>query len=139
MPQENGKEPDIQALIAAFEQSWLHARHKESERLWFTNIYAVIVAWVLAYISSTNFDAVNYFYLSVFLLIFSVLGIFFSIKIDAGYRNHMNNIERLIKKLGIGDYMKLLYSSGIWNYIRVSYIFLCFYIIMSIIWLTILI
>ena len=39
-----------QHLEKVYEQYWLHARHQENQRLWFTNIYAVIVAGLLAYI-----------------------------------------------------------------------------------------
>ena len=35
-------------LRTVFEQHWLHARHVENERLWFTNIYALVVGGLLA-------------------------------------------------------------------------------------------
>lgn len=36
-------------LKSVYEQNWLHARHVENERLWFTNIYVIAVAGLLAY------------------------------------------------------------------------------------------
>ncbi len=36
-------------LQSVYEQHWLHARHVENERLWFTNIYMVAVGGLLAY------------------------------------------------------------------------------------------
>lgn len=36
-------------LRTVFEQHWLHARHVENERLWFTNIYALVVGGLLAF------------------------------------------------------------------------------------------
>ena len=36
-------------LKSIYEQHWLHARHVENERLWFTNIYMIIVGALLAY------------------------------------------------------------------------------------------
>lgn len=54
-----------------YEQYWLHARHQEVQRLWFTNIYAMIVAGAFAY-----FGAVKGFStpLLVFLTLLSILG-----------------------------------------------------------------
>ncbi len=36
-------------LRSVYEQNWLHARHVENERLWFTNIYLVAIGVLLAY------------------------------------------------------------------------------------------
>jgi len=36
-------------LRTVFKQHWLHARHVENERLWFTNIYALVVGGLLAF------------------------------------------------------------------------------------------
>ena len=41
---------DDENLRKIYEQYWLHARHQETQRLWFTNIYAVIAAGVFAYL-----------------------------------------------------------------------------------------
>lgn len=35
-------------LKKMYEQYWLHSRHQEIQRLWFTNIYAVIFTGVLS-------------------------------------------------------------------------------------------
>jgi len=41
-------------LRRVYEQNWLHARHVENERLWFTNIYAVVMAGSLVLMSETG-------------------------------------------------------------------------------------
>ena len=35
-----------------YEQHWVHARHVENERLWFTNIFVVIMGALLAILGS---------------------------------------------------------------------------------------
>lgn len=59
-------------LRRVYEQNWLHARHVENERLWFTNIYAVVMAGSLALMSETGLI----WPLVSFLLILSFLGFF---------------------------------------------------------------
>ncbi len=55
-----------------YEQYWLHARHQENQRLWFTNIYAMIVTGVFTYFSAKRFDVI----ILMFLLLLSLLGYF---------------------------------------------------------------
>lgn len=57
-------------LRCVYEQNWLHARHVENERLWFTNIYAVVMAGSLALMS----EAGLIWPLATFLFILSLLG-----------------------------------------------------------------
>jgi len=62
---------DDENLRRIYEQYWLHARHQEVQRLWFTNIYSMIVAGTFAY-----FGAIKGFSTSllVFLILLSILG-----------------------------------------------------------------
>jgi hypothetical protein len=62
-------------LKGIYEQYWLHARHQETQRLWFTNVFAVIVAGVFAYMGKSNDDTYDV-YLLLFLTILSILGYF---------------------------------------------------------------
>ena len=39
-----------QSLTEAMNQNWLHVRHLENERLWFTNVYAVVVAGAITFL-----------------------------------------------------------------------------------------
>ena len=43
-------EQNDNSLKEIYEQYWLHARHVADERLWFTNIYILIVVGVLAFL-----------------------------------------------------------------------------------------
>ncbi len=42
-----------------YEQYWLHARHVENERLWFTNIYAALVAGVFVILGRLDLSSHN--------------------------------------------------------------------------------
>lgn len=46
------KNDDDEFLISILEQNWLHLRHVENQRMWFTNIYVIIVAGSLTFIGS---------------------------------------------------------------------------------------
>ena len=62
-------------LRVVYEQYWGHARHVANERLWFTNIYAVIVGGAFAFMATSQ-SSVVHLYLSGFLLILSLTGLF---------------------------------------------------------------
>ena len=44
-PEKNDKN-----LKTIYEQYWLHARHVADERLWFTNIYILVVVGILIFL-----------------------------------------------------------------------------------------
>ena len=63
-------------LRSVYEQNWLHARHVENERLWFTNIYLVAVGVLLAYTFGRNANCFWPWPILVPVFIFSMLGFF---------------------------------------------------------------
>lgn len=58
-------------LRKIYEHYWLHARHQETQRLGFTNIYVVIVVGVFAYLDYIDIIKVS---LLIFLTILSLFG-----------------------------------------------------------------
>lgn len=54
-------------LRKVYEQYWLHARHQEIQKLWFTNVYAIIVAGTFTY-----FGVIKEFKFSIPLLVFLI-------------------------------------------------------------------
>jgi hypothetical protein len=60
-------------LEKVYEQYWLHARHQEIQRLWFTNIYAMIVAGVFAYLGLIE-EHLTKILILIFLTILSLFG-----------------------------------------------------------------
>jgi len=61
-------------LRKVYEQYWLHARHQESQRLWFTNIYVVLVAGVFAYFGIIEEHYAIKILMLIFLMILSLFG-----------------------------------------------------------------
>lgn len=57
-----------------YEQYWLHARHVQNERLWFTNIYAIIVAGSFAIMGLTEISTAIKLAIVSFLFILSIIG-----------------------------------------------------------------
>ena len=128
-------EPSEKSLIEALNQNWQHARHQENERLWFTNIYALLVAGVLVFLGQFGFD--KHYYLVLFLLIFSIFGLIVTLKTSYEFSNHMNAIKKIIEKLHLSDYMAYptVYRGTILGkIIRVRCAFIGFYLIMIFIW-----
>lgn len=77
-------------LETIFTEHWNHARHCENERLWFTNIYAAIVAAILVFMGEADFGPI--LALTLFGLILSVLGFMVVITLSLGYAHHETDI-----------------------------------------------
>ncbi len=75
MSKRECRDPYYENLQTVYEQYWLHARHVANERLWFTNVYVLIVASTLAFMATSQGSMIN-LWLLVFLLIFSTIGFF---------------------------------------------------------------
>lgn len=144
-------EPEKDALLKALAENWLHARHAESERLWFTNIYALIVAGVLGFAGRQllGFETLGRFLpFAMFLLALSLLGFLLVRKLNAEFVNHVDAIKRIcqLPKIGLirekpgaepDEYMALpLGMIRKCERIRpgVSDVFRWFYIIMLVVW-----
>ncbi|MBA7494327.1 hypothetical protein ES702_04902 [subsurface metagenome] len=61
-------------LKSVYEQNWLHARHVENERLWFTNIYVIAVGGLLAYTFGRSGSAFWPWPILILVFIFSMAG-----------------------------------------------------------------
>lgn len=116
-------------LLEALRQNWLHVRHLETERWWFTNIYAVIVAGTLAL--PVQRDIKGFSHLISFLLVLSILGLLVVLKTSQEFTNHMKKIQEIIKDLNLDNYLALPIAykedKSAWKIIRVRYAFTGFY------------
>jgi len=124
-------------LLTILEQNWLHARHIENERLWFTNIYAIIVAGMIGILSINGFvnSSLMMTLLSIFLIYLSLLGIIATYKLSAEFHNHMNKIELIVERLKIKDYMGLPLDraeGGRWKFLRFTIAIYLLYILVII-------
>jgi len=81
-------------LRRVYEQNWLHARHIENERLWFTNIYAVVMAASLALMSEKGLI----WPLATFLLILSLLGFFMCYALRGPFIQHSRMSEIILRR-----------------------------------------
>lgn len=138
MKRTNDKDqPSENSVLEAMQQNWLHARHLENQRLTFTNLYAAIVAAVLAFMGQNGIER-NVF-LIWFLLVFSVFGLMVVLKTNHEYGHHMQAVRKSAEILRLGDEsgFPTAYRKGksVWKIIRVRYAFLGFYILTSFMWI----
>lgn len=128
-----------EGALTALEQNWLHARHVEDERLWFTNIYAVVVAGASFVFRENGFGGNSY--LLYFLVVFSILGLVVTVKTSYEFSNHLEAIKRTVKDFGLENYMGIpgaYKGKTTAKILRVRYAFALFYVIMTAIWIAIL-
>ena len=119
-------------------ENWLHARHVESERMWFTNIFAAITVGTVAYLSKVGLQVPPL----LVLLIFSLFCFLVTIKLNASFAGHMKAIESIFEdgKIALGDqnewrkYMGMPLREGIiWKILRVSILTVSLYLLAIII------
>jgi len=87
-------------LKSIYEQHWLHARHVENERLWFTNIFALIVAGLLAFLGTVDRQLLSLFaiYAGGFILILSMLGYFLCLSWRAAFVEHTTLVREMAEQ-----------------------------------------
>lgn len=81
-------------LRTIYEQYWLHARHVENERLWFTNIYAVVWAGSLAFMYEFGIQI----QLIVFLFTLSLLGLLMCHALRVPFIQHSRLTEIILRE-----------------------------------------
>jgi hypothetical protein len=113
MSESNGEDTHLsgELIKSIFEQQWLQLRHVESERLWFTNIYAAIMAGVLAFISKGGEETPFEFYmpLLLFLVLLSVIGIVVVIRLGLAFYQHAAYVLVIAEAFGVGKYVESLW------------------------------
>jgi len=93
-----------------YEQHWLHARHVENERLWFTNIFVIVTGGLLALIgyilaSGAGEDQPLSWLLPAFLygtpslvLVLSIIGYFLCISWRAPFVEHTALLTKMLQE-----------------------------------------
>lgn len=111
-----GNSPNREALLIALEQNWLQARHVENELLWFTSIYAAIIAGSLSFIISGDTPLYDVsVLLPLFFILLSTIGTIFSVKLGLEFHQHTIFAKEIAKnkKVELEKYMgKPLRSYG---------------------------
>ena len=93
-------------------ENYLHARHIETERMWFANIYAVIIAAMAAYVAQQGIDSSSIATLKIIvtvLLLISLIWFGITLKLNLAFKNHMDAIKSIFekKKIPLGKDWKL--------------------------------
>jgi len=81
-----------------FNQSWLHIRHAENHRLWFTNMYFLVVAGVLTYFSTQtpNSAILMFRILMGFLFLLALMGLAICFKLTKVHNAYIEALERVL-------------------------------------------
>lgn len=116
---------DLQKKLTAFSENWSHARHVENERLTFTQIYAGIVAGVLAL--RTAFHIQNEQIVLMVLLLIGSLGFLLTVKLTYEFKNHISKIQEMLVDDTLKKYVTLQLSGGIFTFIKVRILIQVFY------------
>lgn len=124
-------------LKSVYEQHWLHARHVENERLWFTNIFALIVAGLLAFLGTVeDEELLSLFavYAGCFIFILSILGYFLCLTWRAPFVEHTTLANKMLKDSLLKRYAP--YATEAFRKIKLGWItahelFLYFYALMA--------
>lgn len=118
------------------EQNWNHIRHLETTRLWTTNTYAFILAGVLAFASGS--DKVLRVFLLFTLLIIGVLGFLMNLRIKGDVEDYLDKIRAAVGRVGLEPYMGLGLEHGWIRKIAIPWMFLSFYLAMTVLFLLLL-
>lgn len=128
--QEKARE---ELLKSIYEQHWLHARHIENERLWFTNIFALIVAGLLAFLGK-ELSSLFAIYAGCFIFILSMLGYALCITWRAPFVEHVTLAYKMLEDALLKRYAP--YTAEAFKIIKIGWItahelFLYFYALMA--------
>lgn len=95
----------VDFLIKIFEQNFVHARHVETERMSFTNLFALTVAGVLSLIVNSQKEITNFIPVIMFLILFSIIGSFFILKLNLEFHNNKSHVIKIAKKFDFTEYL----------------------------------
>ncbi len=117
--------PSEDVLIEVLKENWEHIRHLENERLWFTNIYAAIVAGVFGFTSQAGIGGDVFRALLIFLIFLSIIGIAIAVKLSYEYHKTMEKMEKIALVLNIDkEYIfapvARLKEGRLWRYCRTA-------------------
>ena len=90
----------ISELETIYTEYWNHTRQCINERLWFTNIYAVVLAAILVYMgeigSREDIGFGSIFLLASFGVILSIVGYLVVIAVSLGYDHYIGDITMIL-------------------------------------------
>ena len=113
---------------AIYEQHWLHMRHVENQRLWFTNIFAILCGGSLIVMRGGLFDEANWPIIG-FLMVLSLIGLFFCLRIQSVFNAHNSVAELILKRYGLEHYLAKYPKTVARKYFRLSLLFPTFFLL----------
>ena len=131
----------VDFLKTIYEQHWLHARHLEAERHWFTTVSVAIVAGLLALLAGIGtagaLSPLDHFFLAagIFILLISIVGYSLCLTWRAGFVAHTTLAKEILQDIGLKDYDA--YGPGFerikiaWGWFTAHNLYLFFYSVLA--------
>lgn len=129
------------SLRMVYEQNWLHFRHVENERLWFTNIFALMVAITFAFVAESGLRH-EIWPLFLVLVVVSLLGLQITTKLSWAAFDLSTRIDAIVAEFDIGSFVsapagRSSHKSGLSGRIKrsagflftVAFAFIIFYLV----------
>lgn len=114
-------------------------RYIRNERLWFTNIYALVVAATLSFLHAVEEDSGFSLVLLGFLIVFSVLGLVMSLRLRAELEDWLIKIRSLVRDISLPDHTATNEAGfGLLRYVQFRWLFPVFYVVATIAFLMLL-
>jgi len=89
-------------LKSIYEQHWLHARHLETERFWFTSVFVVVIGFALKESTQVlilnNLPCCYHFAAAILAVVLSIIGCFLMITWRAPFVEHTTLAKEMLEK-----------------------------------------
>lgn len=140
MARDTPKTPlPVQTFDTLYRQAWENVRYIKNERLWFTNIYALVVAATLSFLHGALGESVFGLALLGFLIVFSVLGLLMSLRLRAELEDWLVKIRALVREADVPDHATTSeVSFGLLSSMQFRWLFPIFYLVATIAFLMLL-
>lgn len=113
---------------AIYEQHWLHIRHVENQRLWFTNIFVILCGGSLIVMRGGLFDKANWPIVG-FLMVLSLIGFVFCLRIQGVFNAHKDAAGLILRRYSLDHYLTRYRKTVARKYFRLSLLFLTFFLL----------
>ena len=115
-------------FAAIYQQNWENVRHIKSERIWFMNTFSAISAGALSLLQTIRGGAVLQPSLLFFMCLFSLIGVFTSLRLKAELEECLGKIQAMVVGTQVGQFVALGQSAGqLSRYPKFRWIFPVFY------------
>jgi hypothetical protein len=127
-------------FVAILHENWINARHQESQRMWFANVFSAIFVGTLAYVSTIKLDELHWLRPSG-LLVVSIVCLLVTMKLNRIFDDYKKSIKSILDsgKVNLGlrededwnDYVGMFRSDSlkIWRILRVRCLCIFLYLV----------